>query len=68
LLLRDEVRVVAALPRLRRLPGNASPAQDLTHRFPTEHRDPLRGQVIDELGQAPRRERQAEVAGQHRAI
>ena len=52
-----EVRVLAGLPCLDRLPPDTGLVQDLAHRLGTDGDALVLGQVLDQLRQTPRRER-----------
>ena len=56
-----ELRVTAGLPRLGRLPPDPGLAQDLADRLGTDGDVFVLGQVLDQLRQAPRRERAAKL-------
>jgi hypothetical protein len=56
-----EGRILAGLPRLGRLPADTRRAQDLADRLGADVDHLVLGQVLDQLGQAPGRERPAEL-------
>jgi len=61
-LLGHEVRVLAGFPGLRRLPRHAFLAQDLPDGLGARLDPCVLGEVVDQLGQAPGRERQPQLS------
>ena len=62
-LLGHEVRDLAGFPGLRHLPGHACFTEDPAGGFGTRPDPGVFGEIADQLGQAPSRERQAQFGG-----